>query len=67
MKQNTQTINEPTATTMALTTNQLLGRDLMVSILIVSVVVNLFVLIGWIILQVTNMYDAQLAQFLFLR
>jgi hypothetical protein len=41
--------------------------DLKHSILIVSVLVNLFLFIGWIALQVTSRYDAQLAEFLFVR
>lgn len=41
--------------------------DLKHSILIVSVLVNLFLFVGWIALQVTSHYDAQLAQFLFVR
>lgn len=41
------------------------NHDLMLAILIVSVTINLFVLIGWIALQVTNIYDAEVAAFLF--
>lgn len=67
MKQNTQTSNEPTATVMSLTANQVMVRDLTFSILVVSILINLFVLVGWILLQVTTQYDAQLAQFLFVR
>ena len=39
--------------------------DLVFSIMIVSLAVNLFVLIGWIALQVTDAYDEQVAIFLF--
>lgn len=67
MKQNTQTINEASTAIMTLNANQVLVRDLMVAVLIVSVVINLFVLIGWITLQVTHTYDVQLAKFLFIR
>lgn len=41
------------------------NRDFMLAMLIVSVTVNLFVLIGWVALQVTNIYDAEVAAFLF--
>ncbi len=41
------------------------NQDLMISILIVSLTVNLFILIGWVALQVTSVYDAEVAAFLF--
>ena len=43
------------------------NQDLMISVLIVSLTVNLFVLIGWVALQVTSVYDAEVAAFLFTR
>lgn len=42
-------------------------QDAKNALLIVSLLVNAFVLIGWITLQVTTMYDAQVASFLFTR
>lgn len=44
-----------------------LTRDLVVSLLIVSLVVNLYVLVAWIALQVTTVYDSEVAMFLFSR
>ena len=44
-----------------------LNKDAMVSVLIVSLAINMFVLIGWVALQVTSVYDAQVASFLFTR
>lgn len=44
-----------------------LSQDLKNSVLIVSVVANLFVLTAWIALQVTAQYDTQLASLLFTR
>lgn len=44
-----------------------LNKDAMVSVLIVSLAINMFVLIGWVTLQVTSVYDAQVASFLFTR
>lgn len=44
-----------------------INRDLALAILIVSLTVNLFVLVGWVTLQVTSVYDAQVAGFLFTR
>lgn len=67
MKQNTQTINETSVGTLSLNENQQLLRDLVAAILIVSVVINLFILIGWMTLQVTHHYDAQLSVLLFQR
>jgi hypothetical protein len=67
MKQNTQTINEISVGTLSLNENQQLLRDLVAAVLIVSVVINLFMLIGWMTLQVTHTYDAQLSVLLFQR
>lgn len=44
-----------------------MNEDLKHSILIVSIIANLFVLTAWIALQVTTQYDAQIASFLFSR
>lgn len=64
MNTNTDT---PTETTMVLTQNQQLTRDLVAAVLIVSVVINLIILIAWIMLQVTSHYDAAIAALLFVR
>jgi len=44
-----------------------INKDLLLSAFIVSAVINLFVLTAWVTLQVTTMYDAQIASFLFVR
>ena len=44
-----------------------MGEDFRNSILIVSLLINLFVFITWIVLQVTTQYDAEVAMFLFAR
>lgn len=41
------------------------GDDVKSALLVVSLVVNAVVLIGWITLQVTSKYDEQVAQLLF--
>ena len=41
-----------------------LNEDVRNSILVVSVLVNLFVLIGWLVIQVSNRYDAALINYL---
>lgn len=43
------------------------NKDAVTAVLIVSLMVNLFVLVGWVTLQVTSAYDAQVAAFLFIR
>lgn len=44
-----------------------LNKDAMVAVLIVSLTINMFVLIAWVALQVTSVYDAEVAAFLFTR
>lgn len=41
-----------------------LNQDVRNSILVVSVLVNLFVLIGWLVIQVSGRYDAALINYL---
>jgi len=43
------------------------NKDLLLSAFIVSATINLFVLTAWVALQVTTMYDSQIASFLFTR
>lgn len=50
-----------------MTANQYVSQDLKNSILIVSIVANLFIFTAWIALQVTTQYDTELATFLFHR
>jgi hypothetical protein len=42
-------------------------RDAMTALLIVSLTINMFFLIGWVALQVTSVYDSEVASFLFTR
>ncbi len=42
-------------------------EDLKTSVLVVSVLVNLFVLTAYMVLQSTNAYDQQMVSFLFAR
>jgi hypothetical protein len=44
-----------------------ISRDTMTAVLIISLVINLFILVGWVTLQTTTAYDAQVAAFLFTR
>ena len=78
MTQKTKTIKKTAATTAAVDTataiddaaiakaNQT-NEDAKNALLIVSLTVNAFVLIGWVTLQVTSIYDYQVAAFLFTR
>lgn len=51
--------------TQSLELNDVLTRDVIHATLVVSLLINLIVLIGWLALQVTARYDAQVAQLLF--
>lgn len=68
MKQNTNNTNE-TENLEALedVDSSTLASDFKHSLLIVSLLANAFVLIGWVALQVTTIYDYQVAAFLFYR
>ncbi len=44
-----------------------INRDTLVAVMVVSLTINLFVLVGWVTLQVTTAYDPQVASFLFTR
>lgn len=44
-----------------------MAQDLKTSVLVVSVVVNLFIFTAWVAMQVTTQYDTQIAGFLFNR
>lgn len=66
MTEKTQNIQE-LSPVEAVIANQYVSRDLKNSILIVSIVANLFIFTTWIALQVTTQFDSQLANFLFNR
>ena len=68
MKQKTQkaTTKKQQATEAVVDFSQT-NHDLVLSIMIVSVTINLFLLIGWVALQVTSVYDAEVAALLFTR
>jgi hypothetical protein len=66
MKEKTNTVH----TTKAESEAQLgpishMSQDLKNSILIVSLVANLFMFTAWIAIQITSRFDTQLASFLF--
>jgi hypothetical protein len=70
MTQKTKTIKHKTAEVIVAEELGALDQttqDAKNAILIVSLMVNAFVLIGWLTLQVTNIYDYQVAAFLFTR
>jgi len=66
MKQKNKLVQENSSQDQVLAYGNV-AQDLKHSILIVSVVANLFVFTTWIALQVTTQYDTQLANFLFNR
>jgi predicted small integral membrane protein len=43
---------------------QQLNRDVRDSVLVVSLLVNAYILIGWLVIQVSNSYDAALINYL---
>lgn len=55
------------ATSLVSVVNHHVTQDLKNSLLIVSIIANLFVLTTWVVLQVTTQYDSQLTSFLFNR
>ena len=65
-KKNTKTSlqNETTEAVVAIAQTH---HDVVLALLIVSLVINLFILVGWVTLQVTTVYDSQVASFLFIR
>lgn len=65
MKENTNITNETQV--LALETQSQVSEDFKHAVLIVSLLANAFILIGWVALQVTSIYDYQLALFLFYR
>jgi hypothetical protein len=68
MKQQTKkTILHETAVTTIAPIYSQASSDLRNSLLIVSVVANLFILTAWIALQVTTQFDFQISSFLFNR
>jgi hypothetical protein len=60
-----QSINKVNDETETMVITSHIAQDFRNSVLIVSVVANLFVLTAWIALQVTTKYDSQVATFLF--
>lgn len=52
--------------TAVITVNPL-THDMVLSLLIVSLVINAYVLVAWIALQVTTAYDSEVAMILFSR
>jgi hypothetical protein len=40
-------------------------QDFKSAVLVISVIINLMVFIGWLVIKVTSKYDEQVAQFLF--
>ena len=68
MKQKTQKVTtQKQQATEAVADFSQTNQDLMLAILIVSLTVNLFIATAWIALQVTTVYDAEVAAFLFIR
>ncbi len=65
MKNNTNTQNEAEALAVAI--DQQLNQDIKHAVLMVSLLANAFILLAWIALQVTSIYDYEVAKLLFYR
>lgn len=67
MKEKTKTASKSKAKTLTvkpeLITGQL-NRDVRDAVLVVSVIVNAYVFVGWLVLQVTTQFDASLITYL---
>lgn len=63
-KTNKSSKNEISEAVVTLTQTH---HDTVLALLIVSLLINLFILTGWVALQVTNVYDFEVASFLFSR
>ena len=62
MKMNTKTTTKETAPQRG--SSRQLSRDLRDSIMVVSVIINAYVFIAWLVLQVTTRFDAALINYL---
>ncbi len=60
-------VEETDAAVATIATYDQTAQDFKNAVLIVSLIANAFILIGWITLQATTIYDGQLAMFLFAR
>lgn len=67
MKNIKTNISNDVETVAVATSNNQLLEDFKHSLLIVSLLANTFILIAWVALQVTSMYDYQVSLFLFYR
>lgn len=65
MKNNTNIQNEAAALAVAI--DQQLNQDIKHAVLMVSLLANAFILLAWITLQVTSIYDYEVAKLLFYR
>lgn len=67
VKKKTNKIIDATIENEAAIAISQVNKDAVVALLIVSLVINLFILTAWVTLQVTSVYDTQVATFLFSR
>jgi hypothetical protein len=67
MKKNKTNKASQKEVTQAVVTLAQTHHDTVLALLIVSVLINLFILTGWVALQVTTVYDFEVASFLFSR
>lgn len=67
MENNTNNTTNTVEEAMVLENSSKVADDFKHSLLIVSLLANTFILVGWVALQVTSLYDYQVSLFLFYR
>lgn len=67
MKKETKIQKEVQETSAVAVIDRTLTDDVKTSLLVVSVMVNLFIFTSWLVLQSTNQYDQQIIGWLFTR
>jgi hypothetical protein len=67
MENNTNNTTNTVEDAMVLESRSKVADDFKHSLLVVSLLANTFILVGWVALQVTSLYDYQVSLFLFYR
>jgi hypothetical protein len=65
MKQNTKSTKQEVSTTAAEPGVFQTGEDLKHAVLFLSVFINMFLFVGWLVAQTTTQYDSQIISVIF--
>lgn len=63
MKQNTKTVSKKASAVSEALLKQL-NHDVRDSVLVVSLLVNAYILVAWLVIEVSNRYDAALINYI---